>query len=139
MRFVIFAAGFAAVALGGCTSLVGAQSTCSAQNSSYSSMWECIRGKVAANQAGLMNNDLGVRYLAYGDVLLERVRAGQMSDAEAKAYLARELSAVNGEFEARKSRVIQDLAAIQAAQPQPVPTINCQSIRTGAIVNTTCN
>jgi hypothetical protein len=131
--------GVVAVALSGCTSLVEAQNTCSAQNPSYISMWGCIRGKVAANQAGAMNNDLGVRYMAYGDLLQERVRAGQMTDAEAKAYLAKELSAANGEFEARKSRVIRDLAAIQAAQPQPSPTINCQSIRTGTIVNTTCN
>lgn len=139
MKSVIFAVGIIAVALGGCTSLVEAHNTCSAQNPSYSSMWGCIRSKVAANQAGSMNNDLGVRYMAYGDLLLERVRAGQMTDAEAKAYLARELSAANGEFEARKSRVIRDIAAIQAAQPQPANTVNCQSIRTGTIVNTTCN
>ncbi len=55
--------------LSGCSSLVDAQSKCTAQSASYLIMWDCIRGRVAAGSAGMMNNDLGVRYLAVGDLL----------------------------------------------------------------------
>ena len=50
-----------------------------------------------------MNNDLGVRYLATGDLLDQQVRQGQMTSAEAKARLAVELSTANTEYERRKA------------------------------------
>lgn len=89
--------------LAGCLSLVDAQSKCSAQAASYLSMWDCIRGRVAAGTAGMMSNDLGIRYLAVGDLLAQSVRSGQMSDAEAKARLAIELEHGNSEFNRRKA------------------------------------
>ena len=91
------------VALSGCLSLVDAQSTCSTQNASYQAMWDCVRGRVAAGTAGQMNNDLGLRYLAVGDLLAQSVRAGQMSDVEAKARLAIELERANSEFNRRQA------------------------------------
>lgn len=93
----------ASFALSGCLSLVDAQSKCSAANPSYLSMWDCIRGRVAAGTAGQMNNDLGVRYLAIGDLLAQSVRSGQMSDTEAKARLAVELQYANTEFDRRQA------------------------------------
>ena len=97
---VILMSGFA---LSGCLSLVDAQSKCSAQSASYLTMWDCIRGRVSAGTAGQMNNDLGVRYLAVGDLLAQSVRSGQMSDAEAKARLAIELERANTEFNRHKA------------------------------------
>lgn len=96
-------------ALSGCLSLVDAQSKCSTQNTSYLAMWDCVRGRVAAGTAGMMNNDLGVRYLAVGDLLAQSVRSGQMSDAEAKARLAIELEHGNSEFNRRKAALSPSL------------------------------
>jgi hypothetical protein len=60
-----------------------------------------MKGQIAANRAGAMNNDLGLRYQAVGDALAEQVRAGRMSDAQAKAALANELARANTEFSQR--------------------------------------
>ena len=104
MKFTALAAALlSGMALSGCVSLVDAQSKCSAQSASYLTMWDCIRGRVAAGTAGMMNNDLGVRYLAVGDLLAQSVRSGQMSDAEAKARLAIELERDNAEFNRRQA------------------------------------
>jgi hypothetical protein len=88
----------------GCGSLVGAENQCSVENPGYLAMWNCIRGTVAQGQAGLMNNAQAVRYMAVGDALAERVKAGQMSDAQAKAQLAVELERDNEAFEATRHR-----------------------------------
>jgi hypothetical protein len=92
--------------LGGCNSLVGAQSQCSNSNPSYARTWECIRDKVAKSEAGNMNNDLGVRYLAYGDMLYEKVQKKQLTDAEAKSLLAVEMYKGNSEYDARRRQAI---------------------------------
>jgi hypothetical protein len=89
MRLIAVLLGVLTVA--GCGSLVGAQSSCSASIQSYLGMWDCIRGRVSQGSAGLMNNAQGVRYLAVGDALAEQVRAGKVSDVEAKALLAIEM------------------------------------------------
>lgn len=100
MLATVLMSGFA---LSSCVGLVDAQSKCSTQNPAYQAMWDCVRDRVAAGTAGQMNNDLGVRYLAVGDLLSESVRSGQMSNAEAKARLAIELERGNSEFERRKA------------------------------------
>lgn len=139
MRLFVVSA-FICFSLAGCGSLVQSQNTCSAQSQSYLSMWNCIQGKVADNQAGMMNNDLGVKYMAYGDLLAEKVRTKQITDAEAKSYLARELSSSNGEFERRKSAAIQDfVATVEATQRRPNPTLDCTSSRVGSTIRTTCD
>lgn len=88
--------------LGGCGSMVQAQGECTARYSSYLQAWDCVREKVAANQAGAMNNDLGIRHMAFGDALAEKVRGGQITDVEAKYALSQELVRNNTAFEARK-------------------------------------
>ena len=67
-------------------------------------MWDCIRGRIAANEAGMMNNSPGMRYIAYGNLLDERVRAGSLSNAEAKSLLAQELVRGEQDFEGMKPR-----------------------------------
>lgn len=89
--------------LAGCTSLVSAQSGCNSQHSRFLPMWDCVKGKIAANQAGDMNNDLGLKYVAFGEALAARVKAGQVSDVDAKYALATELSTSNTEYERRKA------------------------------------
>jgi hypothetical protein len=99
---------FAAVTLGlslaGCGSLVGAQQDCSA-HPGYLPMWNCIKGRIAQNSAGRMNNAMGVRYVATGDALAERVRAGAITDAQAKMLLAEELARGDREFRANQGVV----------------------------------
>ena len=90
------------LSLGGCLSrgsLVQAQGDCTA-HPSYVSAWDCVKARVAANQAGDMKNDLAVKYLAIGDLLAEKV---QMTDAEAKAHLAQELLVANREYNSRQA------------------------------------
>lgn len=124
----------ALVLITGCSSLSDAQGDCSAANSSYSGTWSCIRERVASGQAGAMNNDIGVRYLAYGDALDERVKAGEISDTEAKLLLADALSAGVREYEDRRSSgatvsIGEGLRSygesLQRSNPRP---ITCQTI-----------
>lgn len=124
MRTVVVA-GVLALALGGCVtgSLVSTQGGCSTKFAGYLAMWDCIRADVAADRAGLMNNSMGVRYMATGDALAERVRAQQISDADAKVALSQELARGDAEFEARKAAVMG---------------VNCTSNRIGQTVLTNC-
>lgn len=89
------------VPFAGCTSLTDAQSSCTEQYSDFSPMWNCIRGRVAAGKAGDMKNDLGLRYMAYGDAINEKYKRGQISNADAKLALAQELSRANEEYTQR--------------------------------------
>jgi hypothetical protein len=142
MRFCLL--GLGALALGGCMtgSLVQVQGGCTSP--SYLDTWVCIRSKVAANQAGQMNNDLGLHYLAVGDALAERVRARQIGDADAKLVLANELSSANAAYDARVGAVANTLSAasaqIYSAPPiaPPAAPITCTSRRLGNTVQTTC-
>lgn len=84
-----------------CSSLNDAQGSCSAANADYSQMWWCIRGRVSSGTAGMMNNEMGIRYMAFGDAIDEKYKAGQISNADAKLMLAQELSRGNAEFNAR--------------------------------------
>jgi len=115
----------AALALGlglsGCGSMVQVQQSCTSRHAAYLQAWDCIRAEVAANRAGAMNNDLGVRHMAYGDALAEQVRLGQLTDAQAKAFLADELVRNNSAFEARKPR-----------------SISCTTNRFGSLLLTDC-
>ena len=94
-----------ALGLAGCvSSLNNAQASCSQDGANFSAMWDCIRGRVAAGQAGQMNNEMGVRYMAFGDVLNERYRQGQITNAEARLLLSQELTRANSEFDAKYAR-----------------------------------
>ena len=90
--------------LGGCTSLAGAQSSCDAANPRFLPMWDCIKGKIAANQAGMMNNSPGMSYVAYGNLLAEKVRSGAMTDLEAKSQLAQQLVQSEQDFNGMQPR-----------------------------------
>jgi hypothetical protein len=116
--------------LAGCSSLVEAQSNCTATNPSYLKTWECIRDKVAKNQAGNMNNDLGLRYLAIGDLLAEKVRKKQLSDLEAKALLASEMETANSKYNARRREALNDFL-------QSLPkTTSCREVSGGLTCTT---
>jgi hypothetical protein len=60
---------------------------CGAATRPFEESWPCIRGGFAGVQDGYP----GVRdqYLATGDVVAEKVRAGQMTQAEAKLAMTR--------------------------------------------------
>lgn len=91
-----------AVAMSGCmSSLNNAQASCSARHPEFNLMWDCIKGRVASGTAGMMNNEMGIRYMAFGDSVNERYLAGQISNADAKLLLAQELSRGNADFDAR--------------------------------------
>lgn len=87
-------------------SLTGAHSTCSSTHERFIPMWSCIKARIAAGTAGMMNNDMGVRYVAVGDALAQQVRGRKLTDVDAKAHLAGELVRGNSEFERRKARVL---------------------------------
>jgi hypothetical protein len=133
-----------ALALGGCMagSLTDAQATCTA-SPSYLQSWSCIRAKVAAGQAGQMRNDEGLHYLAVGDALAERVRARQITDADAKLALAGELRGANANFNARRDATADSLIAAGAvlsapSQPSLAPPISCTSRVFAGTVRTDC-
>ena len=86
----------------GCvSSLNNAQSSCSSKNSDFSDMWGCIKQRIDSGTAGMMNNEMGIRYVAFGNAINERYKAGQISNADAKLALAQELARGNAEFNAR--------------------------------------
>ena len=105
--------------LSGCGSMVATHQSCSATYSRYDMTWNCIRQQVAANRAGLMNNSQGVRFMAYGDMLLEKVRSKQLSDAEAKSLLATELDINDRSFNAERRANLETLRRSQGT------TTNC--------------
>jgi hypothetical protein len=90
--------------LGGCGSLVGAQNSCDAANQNFVPMWDCIKGRIAANEAGMMNNSPGMNYVAYGNLLAEKVRSGSMSDAEAKSLLSQQLVRSEQDYQGMQPR-----------------------------------
>lgn len=51
-----------------------------------------------------MNNEMGVRYMAFGDVLNERYRKGEITNSEARLLLSQELARANSEFDAKYAR-----------------------------------
>ncbi len=100
MRWIIVAG--CAIVLSACvSSLNNAQQSCSSQHPQFNHMWDCIKGRVASGTAGMMNNEMGIRYMAFGDSVNEKFLAGRISNADAKLLLAQELSRGNAEFNAR--------------------------------------
>ncbi|WP_139975341.1 hypothetical protein [Ochrobactrum sp. CGA5] len=99
MKYLILAASLSLIA--GCSSLTDAQGSCQTQYSDYSQMWDCIRGRVKSGTAGMMNNDVGMRYMAFGDNLNEKYKAGLISNSDAKLALSQELVRGNSDFNAK--------------------------------------
>ncbi|WP_430913903.1 hypothetical protein [Methylobacterium sp. sgz302541] len=125
MRFGVLAVGIGVITLAGCMtgSLVSTQGACTSSHAGYLEAWDCIKAEVAAKRAGQMNNDLGIRYMATGDAIAERVRRKELSDADARLLLARELSSANGEFEARKTAAAG--VTCNSFQAEGLVTTNC--------------
>ena len=102
MRRMMSAVLIVAAGLAGCRAfgnpLVDTQASCSAAAAGYLDAWDCIRAKVSTGQAGSMNNAQGIRYIATGDLLAEKVRSHQVTDADAKVQLAVELAKGDAEF-----------------------------------------
>lgn len=151
LRAVLALAGLLAV--GGCVGPVAkTQGTCVAENASYLATWDCIRTRLTATEGSRMSSsDLGIHYLAVGDALAERVRARQITDADAKLALANELRSATSESRAREAASAASSDALLAAGAAlltsppiaaPAPTFNqpitCTSRRVGYTVQTTC-
>lgn len=138
-----FAALALLLSLAACTSLTEAQSSCSNTNADYSHMWGCIKARVSAGKAGMMDNEMGLRYMATGDAIDEKYQARQITNAEAKLLLARELASDNADFNRENAVGRQALgAALQGmgnSMQQPARrSVSCSSYRTGNTVQTRC-
>lgn len=124
----------AAFALSACSSssLSNAQSSCS-DLPGYSEMWACIKDRVAKGTAGDMKNDLGLRYLAFGDAIDEKYRARAITNGEARLLLAQELSRGNAEYDARsagqRAAFGEALSSMGQSMQQP-RIVNCNTTYT---------
>lgn len=73
------------VALAACAGRPDAAQTCNTSSRPFLDGWSCMRSIAEGAQL----NDLDRYVLATGDVAAERVRAGQITDAEAKMVVAK--------------------------------------------------
>ncbi|WP_454917423.1 hypothetical protein [Xanthobacter sediminis] len=98
------------------SSLSGTQATCSQQFSDFKNMWNCIRYEINSGNISYMNSSMGMQYVAFGDLLYEKNKNGQVSDAEARLLLAQELSrrnaAIDAEINAQYAQSAQYRAAL---------------------------
>lgn len=115
---------FAILTLGGCGSMVKTHQTCTTKHASYEVTWACINKQVTANKAGMMNNSQGARFMAYGNMLLEKVQNKKLSNAEAKSLLAVELDINNRSFNADKKSMMGTTAECKKTF---FGTIKCKS------------
>ncbi len=122
IKFFVLVSSFA-LSLTGCTTAAKYQANCSAANSGYLDTWNCIRSGAANRRAPGYDSPQGMRYLAVGDALAEQVRAGRLTDTQAKAQLAIEL-----ERDVTASQ--QAAAAASAGGP-----VICNQVGTAVICN----
>lgn len=132
------------LALSACVSLNDAQSSCSSQNADYSAMWRCIEGRVASGQAGMMNNEMGIRYMEYGRAIDAEYRAGRVTSPKAKILLSEVLVQSNADYDRKYGQSSGVGALGQAMQNygnsmQQNRPVNCTSRRIGNVVRTSCN
>ena len=83
--------------LGACGGRPDAAQTCDASSRPFLEGWACMRDIATRDRL----NDLGRYVLATGDVAAERVRAGQLTDAEAKMIVAKAQAEARSAYLAR--------------------------------------
>ena len=87
----VLALGAAGILLAGClptrtADLSGSRRSCLKDNAKFDAAWICIKGQLAAREAGGDANRDGL--IEEGDLLAEQVRIGKVSDAEARRRLS---------------------------------------------------
>ncbi len=96
MLRTLLALSAAAILLSGClphrsTDALGSNRNCMKDNAKFSEAWICIKARLAARQtSGTDPKRDG--FVEEGDLLAEQVRAGKVSDAEARSRLSAGLS-----------------------------------------------
>lgn len=78
--------------------LTAIHAECGYSNRPFDQAWPCVKVGV---QGAPADQDLIDQFTALGDVMAERVRAGQVTDAEAKAVMAESRTRVNNAAVAR--------------------------------------
>lgn len=91
------------LALGACSQsnypgLTGIHRECGYDRVPFDESWACVKVGVRGAET---DQDLIDQYTSLGDVVAERVRAGQMTDAEAKAVMADARTRINNAAAAR--------------------------------------
>lgn len=140
----------AAAAITGCAqqaqqgpTLSQIQHECGAGLKPFEESWPCVR--VGFSEVAV-SPDLKATYIARGDVIAERVRSGQMTDAEAKLAMAQarqdayetemtRSAAQRAERQQNAAAYSQLFSSMNQNRPQPAPftvpsptTTNCQWI-----------
>ena len=107
------------------------QTTCEQTRQVFAEMVACIKSTVAESKLLRgRDGDLTKLYLAYADVLVEKVDGNKISDAEARLELTVVYYRLTSESKRRTSQAIQGLgqglqdagAAMQSAAPVPPPS-----------------
>jgi len=115
---------FLLFALGACSSgypgLSAIQKECGYNRVPFDQSWGCIKVGV---QDAPTDRDLIDQFTATGDVVAERVRAGQMTDAEAKAVMA-----------AARTKINNSAAAREGGAPSYRPTVFQPVGNTGTVI-----
>lgn len=104
----------AAVVLAGCAqkpsgpTAAQISQSCGVEGKPFAETWACVRTGIAPLAA---DADLKAVYIATGDFVVEQVRAGKMTDAEAKLAMAQAEQRAKSESIARENAAAQRSAA----------------------------
>lgn len=83
----------AVLALGGCTSVTTYHNACTEYNHTIVTQVGCVRANVQQNPS-MQDDTLVQEYLQTGDMLVQRVAAGQMSETQAQLEFVQKLNQI---------------------------------------------
>jgi hypothetical protein len=84
---------FTIVTLGGCTTVTTYHNACTEYNHTIATQVGCVRANVQKNP-GMQDDTLVQEYLRTGDMLVQRVAAGQMSETQAQLQFVQKLNQI---------------------------------------------
>lgn len=137
---------FALLSLGACAGgpkMADLEQQCGFNDKPFSIFWECQKPRVRAEYK-IAHEDLKAGYLATGDVLAERVSAGQMTTAEARLALVQYAQQARSMSDERSARALAAYGAMKAASapaqaapaiPWPRPAVICNTYGNQTICN----
>ncbi len=79
--------------LGGCTTVTTYHNACTEYNHTIATQVGCVRANVQKNP-GLQDDTLVLEYLQTGDMLVQRVANGQMSETQAQLQFVQKLNQI---------------------------------------------
>jgi hypothetical protein len=133
------------VSFGGCATGTMMQAECEARFTAFPDIFECTRSNIAERSPRILQDQRAKLYLLQGEQLAAQVRAGRISDLDAKVEWQKAYMAMRNSADAEAARnaaalglVTKGLGQIVAPQVPVKPTVSCTTREAFGVIQTDC-